>query len=117
MKTLLLLFACGAIISTVTLLYEKVEFFHPMTICLYAELTVPDKTIQFGFPLTFLTRIDSVRMIGCGPILGRFATYFFCPFRFMIDTIFFALIISPGFLPIHHRTIKIKDSLPILWKK
>ena len=112
LKTLLFLFACGSILSTVTLLYEKVGLFNLATICLYAEFTIPKKSTAFGFPLAFLTRTDWVRMIGCGPILGEFSSYFFCPFGFMGDTTFYALIISPLFLLIRHRMTKKKNSLP-----
>jgi hypothetical protein len=48
-------------------------------------------------------------MIGCGPIFGRYSTYSFCPFRFMIDAIFYAAIISPLFFLIRHRIIKKKE--------
>jgi hypothetical protein len=94
----LFLFACGSVLATVSLLYERVEDLHTFTPCLYAAFTVPVKVATFGFPLAFLSRTDWVRMIGCGPIFGKFSNYFFCIFKFTADAVFYTLVIFPLFL-------------------
>jgi hypothetical protein len=110
LKTLLILFVIGFILATVSLLCENAELHDLLTICLYAEFTVLAKSTTYGFPLAFLTRSDWVRMIGCGPILGRYSTHFFCPFKFTLDATFYALVVSPLFLLIRHRVRKREKS-------
>lgn len=104
LRPLLLLFALGSVLATASLLYERVENLDLFTPCLYATFNVPVKITTLGFPLAFLTRTDLVQMIGCGPVLGRFSSYFFCPFKFIADAIFYSLVTFSLFLLTHLAT-------------
>jgi hypothetical protein len=71
---------------------------HPsyMLPCIRRVFDVSESVRSYGYPVFWLFRVDGVKMIGCGPIVGgAFSHYSFCFIGFLLNTILYALIFSP----------------------
>jgi hypothetical protein len=63
---------------------------------------IPLKVISRGFPLFWLLYVEGVDQIGCGPIVGYFATYSVSWLGLLADVIFYTLS-SLGIFYFYHR--------------
>jgi hypothetical protein len=98
------------------MLVSDFQRFHPfyMLPCIRQVFNVPESVRSHGFPVFWLFRVDGVRMIGCGPIVGAFSHYSFCFIGFLLNMILYALIFSPiillKYLVMRTRLTRIQSS-------
>lgn len=99
------------------LLVSDFQRLHPsyMLPCILRVFSVPESVRSYGYPVFWLFRVDGIRMIGCGPIVGAFSHYSFCFIGFVLNTILYALIFSPiillKYLVMRARLTRIQSSL------
>lgn len=79
------------------MLMSDFQRLHPsyMLPCIRRVFDVSESVRSYGYPAFWFFRVDGVRMIGCGPIVGAFSHYSFCFIGFLLNTILYALIFSP----------------------
>jgi hypothetical protein len=59
--------------------------------CIMAIFDVPLKQTSYGFPAHWFSSVEIAKMIGCGPILGRYTTYALLFPGFLIDTLLYTI--------------------------
>jgi hypothetical protein len=64
---------------------------YPVLPCVYLIFEIPQTGTSYGFPVFWLTHVEGIKQVGCGPVVGTLSTYAFAWEGFLTNLTFYSL--------------------------